>query len=417
MFTLSFKSSPVKEGVIMSAVYQNTLAHSGPVRLSIAVYFAALLISTVYILSTGTYNGDFHGVRVTLPTWEILVYVVVSALPYIVGYLFYRRFSKLKRNVGYESSPRILSVLFFGLVIWFILLAVFYNVGVLGRGLYAAPEWLTPIIQITNRLSPYYLGVFFISTYKGDFRIVCLAIFLLVVLGVVRASLGVFIYIGLALVIRNHIALGTLLTKHFGKILTFLIILPLASPQLYSLRSQFRGQEDIYKALSVGEVVSAQLAGRLSSISNTAFVMQEEQRFSSEAMLLDPFYFQKQALGSLLGVGVMPEQFPEKILINSFGGDYSDVSYMAGVGGNLAFGWFISPIIFAINIVTMLVLMWICFLLANRLPLRYANEVCVVLMLYPLTSGVANEFSYLAVFFGLMSVIFWIKGSTKLSGH
>lgn len=379
---------------------------TGAARLCLWFYLGALFLSVAYILTTDTYNGDFHGVPVTLGPWALSFSIVASVIPYFFGYWLYRRFSRRAPPPSVRVGNAVLCATFFVVTIWFIFLAINYGVGVMGGGLYDAPAMLKPFIQITNRINPFYLGAFFIAGYQGSRKIIALGITLMITLGLLRAGLGVFIYISLSLAIRNHRHFRGAFRRHFSKIALFVLVLPIATSQLYTLRSELRGQEDIDVALTVTEIVTARLVGRLSSISNSSFVMQEHVQFKSDARLLDPWYFQRQMLSPLFGVGIVPEVIPERLLINVHGSDLFDVSFMTGVPGNLAMAWFVHPMIAIVNAVAMIIMIWLSFFFANKLDLPYRNEVCFMLLLYPLTSGVSNEFSFIAVSMLALIVLF-----------
>jgi len=102
----------------------------------------------------------------------------------------------------------------------------------------------------------------------------------------------------------------------------------------------------------------------------------------------------------------LPEVIPERILVNAFGGAFFDQSYMAGVPGNLTIAWLIHPLISIINILTIISMIWLSFFFSNKLDVPYRNEVCFMLLLYPLTSGVGNEFSFIAVSMVALIVLF-----------
>lgn len=378
----------------------------GAAKLCLWFFLGAVFASTGYILTTGRYNGDFMGVPVTLSLGEFSLSFIASVAPYLLGYFVYQRFSRRASPPTVRVSNALLGKTFFAVTIWFIVLAISYGVGAMGEGEYYAPAMLKPVIQITNRINPFYLGVFFIVGYQGSRKTIALGITLLIILGLLRGGLGVFMYIFLALVIRNHRNIRSAVRRHFFKIALSILAVPFVTTQLYSLRADLRGTEGLYAEISMVEMVGAILVGRLSSISDSSFIMQERAQFKSEAKQLDPWYFQQQLLAPLLGIGVVPEIIPERLLINAFGGQYFNVSYMAGVPGNLLMAWFIHPLIALINAITILTMMLLSFFFANKLNLPYRNEVCFMLLLYPLTSGVSNEFSFIPVFMIALIILF-----------
>lgn len=375
-------------------------------KLCLWFYLATLSISIGYVLFTGELNGDFYGVPVSMGAAEFSFVTLISLAPYLVGYYMYRRFTRTAPAASVRVGNALLGKTFFTVTLWFIVLAIKYDVGVLGRELYDAPGLLKPFIQITNRINPFYLGTFFIVGYQGPKKTIALGILLMITLGLLRAGLGVFMYVLLALAIRNHQSLRGALRRHLFKLVLAVVLLPLAASQLYALRSEMRDAEDVNASLTAVEILTARLVGRLSSISNTAFIFDNSQQFQSDTRALDPFYFQRQTLAPLLGVGIIPEDTPERMLINVNGGSLFDVSFMTGVPGNLTMAWFVHPLVALANALTMILMVWLSFFFANKLDLPYRNEVCFMLLLYPLTSGVGNEFSFIAVSMVALIVLF-----------
>jgi len=113
----------------------------------------------------------------------------------------------------------------------------------------------------------------------------------------------------------------------------------------------------------------------------------------------------------------LPEVIPERLLINVHGGNWFDVSFMTGVPGNLTMAWFIHPLLAVINAATMILMIWLSFYFANKLALPYRNEVCFMLLLYPLTSGVGNEFSFIAVSMLALIVVFSLLRLFRIPGR
>lgn len=386
-------------------------------KLCLWFYLATLSISLAYILYTGELNGDFYGVPVRMGGMEFTFVTLISVAPYLVGYLMYRRFTRTAPAPTVRVGNALLGKTFFVVTLWFIVLAIKYDVGVLGRELYDAPGLLKPFIQVSNRINPFYLGSFFIAGYQGSKKIIALGIMLMIALGLLRAGLGVFMYVLLALGIRNHQQLRGMFRRHFFKLVLIIVLLPMAASQLYAIRSEMREAENVNASLSAIEIVTARLVGRLSSISNTAFIYEESRQFRSDVRALDLWYFQRQTLAPLFGVGIVPDDIPERLLINVNGGSLFDVSFMTGVPGNLTMAWFVSPLIALVNAVTMILLVWLSFFFANKLDLPYRNEVCFMLLLYPLTSGVGNEFSFIAVSMFALIVLFKVLRLVGVRNH
>jgi hypothetical protein len=378
------------------------------------LFGGAAVLSFGYVQLTGNFNGDFFGVPASLSPWTEAGLLLLSLLPYFFAWLLYKFFSRRRAKFTIAVPHRALTVTFFLLVLWFIALTLKYDVGVLGKEIYDAPAAIKPFIQISNRLNPFYLGVLFILTHRGTAKVRWTGILLLITLGILRAGLGVFLYVGLALLIRNHERLGTYLRRHRITVVAVIVIAPTFIAQMYDLRSSLRESAPSDTAMTVTEIVVARLVGRLSSYPNSTYVFQESNHFQSEVRRLDPSYYAQQALGGVIGVAFLPAVTPERMLIGVDGTDYFDVSFMVGVPGNLYLAWLIGPEVFVVNIVLMTVMSAMVFFFARRLRVRYANEFALMLLLYPLTSGVGNEFSTLATAVAAFCVLFLLINALSM---
>lgn len=365
------------------------------------IFVGSAILSYAYAISTGTYNGDFAGVPEELGILALTGVLILTIIPYAFGWYLYRFFKRkpLKRAVSknYKSIPFI----FFIAVIWFIFLLIKYDVGIMGRPIYDAPEIIKPLIQISNRINPFYLGVLFILTYRGTRRVLWFGILLMIILGIFRAGLGVFLYVGLSLLIRWHNQIRLYLCNNKIKTFALVLLFPFFVGQMYELRSSLRNEGREKAAITSPELVAEKFAGRLSSFSNSAYIFQEGDFFKSQVLHLPANYFLEQVVGGVFGVGFLPDVTPERLF---YGADSSDVSFMLGLPGNLYFSWLISPYIFMLNVFVVLLMCITVFLVSRRLGISECNEFALLLLLYPLTSGVASEFS--ALIASLVS--FWL---------
>jgi hypothetical protein len=371
------------------------------------LFVAAVLASYGYVMITGTYNGDFFGVPETLGFFGQGAMLVAAMAPYGIGWLVYRHYKAKPYRGAIEVPQRRLTVVFFLMVVWFIVLALKWDVGVLGREIYDAPALIKPFIQITNRINPFYLGVLFILMYRGPRKVLWLGIALLIALGIARAGLGVFIYLLLAGVIRGQTSITRFVRRHKLALIFGLLVFPTAVSQLYQLRSSLRDKEP-EADLTITQVITARLVGRLSSFSNSALVVQETAHFKDSVRHLDPLYYERQAFGGIFGAAFVPEITPERMLINVYGGDWVDISFMVGTPGNLYIAWLISPAIAALNLSLLIGMCMATFSLSRVLRVPVANEFALMLLLYPLTSGVSNEFSSLVAAIASFVVLFAI---------
>ena len=371
----------------------SSLQHRKAAWACVCIFLLAVSASFLYIVFTGTYNGDFYGVPERLGLLPQLLLYLTTLLPYGMVWWMYRAFKRRPVRGSIPVPDRLVTVVYFVLLAWFVFLTIKYDVGVLGRPLYEAPATITPLIQVTNRINPFYLGVLFILTHQGRRSTLWIGIAGLIALGILRAGLGVFIYVALALVVRHHAQIVEYTKRNRTKLLLIATLFPLFVSQMYEVRSMLRDSQSVEIAMSLTDVVVAKFVGRLSGLSNSAMVVQETSYFERESRNLDTFYFQRQASAGFLGVSVVPDYIPERMLININGGNFFDVSFMVGVVGNLYIAWLISPWLALLDIATILAMCAATFLLLRKLRFPLANEFALLLLLYPLTSGVSTEFS------------------------
>lgn len=364
-----------------------------PGKILIFCFILFSVISFVYSLCLSEYNGDFMGVSVDLPFQILIFNLIISSIPFIFLYFVYKYFKKkgcCRYAVKIQEKEYFFILLF--IILWSIIMTLLFDVGVMGKEMYSAPTVLSPFIQFFNRLNPSIIGLIYIYASENKKRITIIII-LLLVLGLLRAGLGSFMFIVFTLLLKNSSSIFTLLRRKMYIILIVLIVFPMTVESLYNFRSSLRGDDS---SLEMGpmSLFSGKLVGRLSSFSNSAMILQNIPFFYMTSQSLEKYYFQKLVLTGFFGTRFSPEVRPEVELVRSVAPESENVSYMTGTQGNLIFSAFKSPLIFLLNIITIIVLVFLNFLAASLLRFSYCYEYCILNMSYCLMSGVANEFSF-----------------------
>ena len=93
--------------------------------------------------------------------------------------------------------------------------------------------------------------------------------------------------------------------------------------------------------------------------------------------------------------GVAPTITPERLLIAGTQSYEGYSTFMTGVPGNLIMAWYVSPWVLVVNIISIIAsicgVLWLSRYFGNGM----ARVFGLGMLVYPLTSGVANEFALL----------------------
>jgi hypothetical protein len=368
-------------------------------------------ISFLYALIKGRLNGDFLGVEVTLPFWMLLLNFFFSILPFFFTWKVYLYFKKKTPRYSITIPTTFFGYFLVFIIIWNAIVTILYGVGVMAAPPYEAPALIKPIIQVMNRFN-YFYGVFiYILLVPKKNKLQILLILLLLFVAYLRAGLGVFMYLGMLSYIKYFIEIEAMIKKYKIVVICSLLVFPIFVNSMYELRNALRNQNDTEIA---DDLIFGVLLGRLSSFSDSAFILQEAPYFVLNAQQLDPYYFQKQALGGVVSMNYMPEIRPESMLFKFYYETSEDnVTYMAGTQGNLYISLFHSIPTFILNIFTIVFYIFSTFYLFRLLRFKYSNELAFMLLLYVLMSGVSNEYAFLVfsifVYTGLFLLVNFIK--------
>lgn len=360
----------------------------------ISLFVFATIASWAYCMSTDNFNGDFWPRGITVSQSMLLIALIAALTPYIIAWridkYFAARASRLKKVV----VPKwLLEVLLLGVFSWHIGVTIVFDVGVMNQDFYNAPNWIKPLIQIGNRIEPFFIGVFYILAGPKKLISDSKAIVLMIILGLLRAGLGVFAYIIIALTIKYRVEFFRFIKRRLPILVLLLIISPYVVSTLYDFRSLLRGEAEV--ALAASDLIVAKLAGRLSSYSNLVYIIQESADFESATQSLPAFYYPLQIAGSIIAGSFTPPVTPEKLLIDVNLFYDGNSTYMAGVPGNLLLAWFVSPLVAAINLGLMVAMVVATLKISHRFGNGSASSLGIGMLLYPLTSGVSYEFAVL----------------------
>lgn len=357
------------------------------------LFAGAAVISFLYCILLDQYNGDFYPRYIYAPVYMLLPVLVVTVLPYFIAWNMSSFVEKLPSIPPVRTTTTVLLTVMALVFAWNIFATLMYGVAVADAEVYSATGIVGILIQLGNRVNPTYIGAFFILAAPKKWRFDILAAALMIGTGLLRAGLGGFVYVFVALSIKYRNEILLFASRH--KTISVLIIaaLPIAISMLYNVRAELRGDE--IQDLSVVELLFGRFFGRLTSFSNILYIVQESSIFQWASQTMSPLYYVKQAAAAVLGSSVAPVVTPERLLIE--GGGYYDgnSTYMAGIAGNLLMAWFISPWVAALNLALMLGTTFVVLFVSRAFANGEASAFGIGMLLYPLTSGVADEFAYL----------------------
>jgi hypothetical protein len=381
-------------------------------KILLMIFVSCVIFSFLYVVFTGAYNGDFLGIKVTIPIYLTIINLFLSLLPYYFTWLLYKHFkvSEVKKNI---SVPlKFFGIFLIFIMIWNIVVTLLYGVGVMTADPYNAPAGIKTIIQILNRINYVYgFFIYFLASSKKN-KTQILLIFLLLLVSYLRAGMGIFLYIIMFSIIKYYDEVILFVRKRKVLIIGLIIIFPIILGALYDLRSSLR--EENKEELSSSQLFFGRLAGRMSSFSDSGIIIQEPVYFIVAASKLENLYFQKQVLAGIFSTSLMPSPRPEQTLFWLYGPESNEnVSYMPGTQGNLYFSLLKSWQVFLINLLTYIAMVYLTFYLARLLKFRYANEYAFALLLYVVTSGVPNEYSLLFFSIFVYDIIFLIVNFSK----
>ncbi len=386
---------------------QSTASLQEHVRIVYAAFTVAAVGSFGYCIAFDQFNGDFFPQPVFLSVFSLLWILILCLIPYLAVWRLADFVDRLKPRRVFEPSSTALLLLLLAGFGAHIAVTLLFGVGVMSSEVYSAPPLIRPFIQVLNRLDPFYLGSFFILATRKRASTDLLAISLMLGTGFLRAGLGAFVYVLIAISIKYRLELINLARRVPWLIASVCLALPSAISALYELRTQLRGE--ISYDYSLSETLMGRFLGRLSSYSNVAYIEQFEQSFAWSAKSLEPLFYIKQGLSSLLGNSIVPSLTPERILIAGNRAYEGYSTFMAGVPGNLMLAWHLSPWVALLNATIILGTTFAILWLSRYLGGATTRTFGMAMVVYPLTSGVANEFAILLLntaAFVVFSIIF-----------
>ena len=372
------------------------------------------VISYLYVVFTGKYNGDYLGTIPRSSQQILFIYLIYTILPYIALYLIYGHYVKMTKNnkisIPYKS---------FG---WFLLLVILfqlitteiYGVGKLGEEYYEAPAVVKLLIQIFNRFNAI-LGVSIYSVVAPKKKKFNYLLWILVfILSFERASFMVFAITGLMFILLYFGSIWGFIKKHLILSIVLIFISPIAVTTLYNVRNQIRTDSnkieleiDQDQRNTFSKVIFGRLIGRLSSYSNSAIIHEQKVKIKELARYFSIWRYPTEAVSAVYGKVINPDEIAYRNLqYESFGNHSRTYSAMNGTLGALLIGYYKSPLVFYINLFTILLIVVLTFELFALFHNRKLFDMIFLFFSFNVLSGNAEEYMVTLMVTLLYVVIF-----------
>lgn len=351
-------------------------------------------ITFIYCLINQKYNGDYIGYPIN-NIYILIIAYILSFIPYIILWKFYLYFSKRKfKDKIIKPNKNILKPFIICVIIWQIFVTLTFGVGQMGDDPYNAPSYIKPIIQILNRFPTSFIGAIYIALYcRNNIKNFAIIAALIIFAGLAKKSISAPIYIIYLFIIFYPTTLKCWIKKNRILFILMIIFIPSIVEFGYSFRDTLRGKDSEYT--STESLIFGKLFGRLSSLSDFSFMMENIPYFIIKSNEIETLYFQKQVLSGTIGMYFAPEVTPEKQLFNTLGDGSSNTSYMCSIPGNMMISLIKSPYVLFLNILTLLLIYYATFRLISKIQIPKKNLLALFLLISPTNSGVANELAFI----------------------
>jgi hypothetical protein len=371
----------------------------------LGVFVSFNVASFVYTLVTGEYNGDFYGSPIQLPGWVVVACFVATTLPFIIAARMARATMRRRGRMSIAVPVGFLKVAVPVTLLLQIYVTYQHQVGIAGLPPYEVAGPVKILILLLNRFQPFYIGTLLILLLPRGSRLTWLIVALVVTVGLLRAGLGGFMYVGLVLMLKHSASLRAFVRRRWITILVAAAVAPLVVASLYQLRSALR-EDDQLQDLPIMTLATGLFLGRVSPLTNSMMILENDRYFATATRELDSTYFVQQALAGVFGASLAPKVTPQYLLINIDGNDIDRYSYMTGLIGDLAMARHKSWLVALLNLGSVLAMLAATFWLARSWRMENAVPFAFMLLLYPVMSGVAGEIAAILYFFALMTGTF-----------
>lgn len=389
--------------------------NSSPIRVIVFLNIAYCIISYFYTVCTGNYNGDFIDSETNLSISLLTLLLLFNIFPFVFIWKLYIYYCKKKNRS--KSFIRLdeswLKVTALTILVLHLFVTIFWGVGKVGADAYQAPYFIKFLIQILLRFDPNIWGTFIILVVKRRNRSLILFVsLLLAIIGVFKGTFGFCYSIPLVLFVKYYDAIVAYVRRHLIQFLFFSFLFPFLVGFVYNLRDVIRGTGEGDTKYDTITLIGGKLIGRLSSYSNSTFLVDRAPYFYSAAQNLPNLFFQRQMLTAVTQ-SFATEDIPEKIIMGDSLKEGTTV--MVGTVGILILSIYKSLNVLLLNIFTIVMLDLLIFRFCCLLRFNLAMEFAFLTIVGPTMSGVASEYFFtLLVLICLVFLVLLVNALKKI---
>jgi hypothetical protein len=391
----------------------------GTTKIVLIIFVAFSVISYLYTLFTGMYNGDYFLKTPLLSNIELLVNLIYTITPFFILFLIYKRY-KNKRARYYIYIPKATFGIFITfLIIFELFVTIVYGVGFMGRQTFRTPPGILKLlIQIFNRFN-YQMGVciYIIINNKRRSGYIIFLMLLVVAISILRASLGVLAFMGFFILLEYKDTLARIFRKYVLLILIVILIVPQIAGQLYGLRDILRNTRTMSSIITPTDIIFGKLVGRLSSFSNSAYILENKQKMTATTNNFSLLQYPIETLDAFYNTQKEENESYRHIMLDSLGLYYSvaNFSVMASTQGVMLLGLYQSFLVFLINLMTLFLIINLAFNLVTMLGNEKLKDLIFIYFCLRIVSGAASEYMGILVYLMMYIMLFLIINSLRLN--
>lgn len=348
--------------------------------------------------------GNFLNVPVRLNTTILSIIFVLCLIPYWIQWKIYKYFKNKKNTLKkVYVNTKLVEPFVILLLLAHIFIIIVFGVNRVGAPPYQAPAFIKLLIQILLRFDAILWGSFLILFLpQKKLKTTLLISFLLILIGILKGSLGIVNTIFLLFFIKYHKDIVCFIKKKISIVIIIAFLFPTLVEFAYTQRNLIRNIQYEEEKLEPGRLITGKLVGRLSSFSNAAFLIDDAPKYILMAQGFDNYFYQKGMLISIDAATYGKGNYsPEKYLKPN---TPDGISFMLGTTGILIFSLYKSSSTLIINIISIIIISLLIFEILRRVKFDYNIELSYILLLYPTLSGVSSEYSFIL----LILIVFFI---------